>query len=80
MGKTHYAENYDQADSRTYLVCSWMKYYPKFWHVLATDYAARMVRYGLISRDEAVKLVRHDNDKLDLLCIRDSVNSADICR
>lgn len=65
-----HVKNFDQIDSRAYLVHSWLKY-PKFGHASATDYAARMVRYGLISRDEAVKLVqKHDYD-LDPLCVRD---------
>lgn len=60
--RRHHVENFDQIDSRAYLVHSWLKY-PKFGHASATDYAARMVRYGLISRDEAVELVRkHDHD------------------
>ena len=63
-------ENFDQIDSRAYLVHSWLKY-PKFGHASATDYAARMVRYGMITREEAVNLVRaHDHD-LDPLSVRD---------
>lgn len=53
--RTHHIEQMDQIDSRAYLVHSWMKY-PKFGHASATDYAARMVRYGMISREEAFKL------------------------
>ena len=41
--RTHHVENFDQIDSRAYLVHSWMKY-PKFGHASATDYAARFVR------------------------------------
>ncbi len=68
--RTHHVENFDQIDSRAYLVHSWMKY-PKFGHASATDYAARMVRYGLISREEAVKLVQERDHALDPLCVRD---------
>lgn len=68
--RTHHVENFDQIDSRAYLVHSWMKY-PKFGHASATDYAARMVRYGIISRDEAKMLVKEHDDKLDPLCVRD---------
>lgn len=68
--RTHHVEDFDQIDSRAYLIHSWMKY-PKFGHASATDYAARMVRYGLISRDEAVKMVKEHDDKLDPLSIRD---------
>ena len=68
--RTHHIEQFDQIDSRAYLVHAWMKY-PKFGHASATDYAARMVRYGLLNRKEAIELVKkHDHD-LDVLCIRD---------
>ncbi len=73
--RTHHVEDFDQIDSRAYLVHSWMKY-PKFGHATATDYAARLVRYGLLTRDEAVGLVKkHDHD-LDVKCVRDFVEFA----
>ena len=68
--RTHHVENFDQIDSRAYLVHSWMKY-PKFGHQAATDYASRMVRYGLITREEAIKLVESRDWNLDPLCVRD---------
>lgn len=68
--RTHHVENFDQIDSRAYLVHSWMKY-PKFGHASATDYASRMVRYGLLSRDEAFKLVKKHDHALDPLSVRD---------
>lgn len=68
--RTHHIENYDQVDSRAYLVHSWMKY-PKFGHQFATDYASRLVRYGLISREEAVELVKKHDHALDSLSVRD---------
>lgn len=68
--RTHHIENFDQVDSRAYLVHSWMKY-PKFGHASATDYAARMVRYGLLSREEAFNLVRKHDHALDPLSVRD---------
>lgn len=68
--RTHHVENFDQVDSRAYLVHPWLKY-PKFGHASATDYAARMVRYGLISREEAIELVKERDYKLDPLCVRD---------
>lgn len=68
--RKHHVENFDQVDSRGYLVHPWMKY-PKFGHASATDYAARMVRFGLATREEAIELVKkHDHD-LDPLCVRD---------
>ena len=67
---THHVENFDQVDSRAYLVHSWMKY-PKFGHQFATDYASRFVRYGLISRKEAAELVKKHDHALDPLSVRD---------
>ncbi len=68
--RTHHIEDFDQVDSRAYLVHPWMKY-PKFGHATATDYAARFVRYGLLTRKEAIELVRKHDHKLDVLCVRD---------
>jgi len=68
--RTHHVEQFDQIDSRAYLVHSWMKY-PKFGHASATDYASRMVRYGILTREEAVRLVEQHDHKLDPLCVRD---------
>ena len=45
--------------------------YPKFGHASATDYAARMVRYGLLTREEAFKLVEKHDHALDPLAVRD---------
>ena len=45
--------------------------YPKFGHQFATDYASRLVRYGLISREEAVELVKKHDHALDSLSVRD---------
>lgn len=68
--RTHHIEDFDQVDSRAYLIHPWLKY-PKFGHATATDYASRLIRYGLLSRDEAIKLVlKHDHD-LDKLAVRD---------
>jgi len=39
--------------------------YPKFGHASATDYAARYVRYGLLTREEAIELVRARDHNLD---------------
>ena len=70
--RTHHVENFDQIDSRAYLVHSWMKY-PKFGHASATDYAARYVRYGLLTREEAVELVKKNDHNLDCHCVSDFV-------
>lgn len=66
----HHVENFDQVDSRAYLVHSWMKY-PKFGHQFATDYASRYVRYGMVTRDEAIQLVKEHDHALDPLSVRD---------
>ena len=68
--RSHHVEDFDQVDTRAYLVHPWLKY-PKFAHQFATDYASRMVRYGLITRDEAIELVRRHDAFLDPLCVRD---------
>lgn len=68
--RKHHVEDFDQIDSRAYLVHSWLKY-PKFGHASATDYTARMIRYGMITREEAVELVRAHDHNLDPLCVRD---------
>lgn len=68
--RTHHVEQFDQVDTPAYLVHSWMKY-PKFGHASATDYCARMIRYGLLTREEAVELVKkHDHD-LDPRSVRE---------
>ena len=68
--RTHHIEDFDQVDSRAYNVHPWLKY-PKFGHQFATDVASRFIRYGMITREEAIELVKkHDHD-LDSLCVRD---------
>lgn len=68
--RTHHIELFDQVDSRAYLVHSWMKY-PKFGHQAATDYASRFVRYGLMTREEAIELVKQHDHDLDPQAVRD---------
>ncbi len=70
--RTHHIENFDQVDSRAYLVHPWLKY-PKFGHATATDYAARFVRYGLISREEAKELVKKHDHALDPKSVQDFI-------
>lgn len=73
--RTHHIEDFDQIDSRAYLVHSWLKY-PKFGHATATDYAARFIRYGLLTREEAVELVKKHDHELDSLSIQDFIKFA----
>ena len=68
--RTHHAEDFDQIDSRAYLVHSWLKY-PKFGHAAATDYTARYIRYGMMTREEAIPIIKERDGKLDPLCVRD---------
>jgi len=68
--RTHHIEQYDQVDSRAYLIHPWLKY-PKFGHASATDYASRLVRYGLLTREEAKSLVKNHDHKLDVRAVRD---------
>lgn len=68
--RTHHVEDFDQVDSRAYLVHSWMKY-PKFGHQFATDYASRFIRYGLMTREDAIKAVKEHDHALDPLSVRD---------
>ena len=68
--RTHHIEQFDQVESPAYLVHAWMKY-PKFGHASTTDYAARMVRMKMLTRDEAIELVKkHDHD-LDPRSVRE---------
>lgn len=68
--RTHHIEQMDQIDSPAYLVHSWMKY-PKFGHASATDYAARMIRYGMLTREEAFELIKRHDHALDPRSIRE---------
>jgi hypothetical protein len=68
--RTHHIEQFDQVDSRAYLIHPWLKY-PKFGHASATDYAARFVRYGLLNREEAKHLVKEHDHRLDVKALRD---------
>lgn len=68
--RSHCAENFDQIDSVGYILQAWLKY-PKYAHAMASDYASRLVRYGLLSRDEAVQIVRQRDAKLDNKVVED---------
>jgi len=68
--RTNHIENFNQIDSYGYLLNAWMKF-PKYGHAYATDYAARWVRYGLLTRDQAVKLAEERDHALDSKIIED---------
>lgn len=64
------AENFDQVDSAAYLVHPWLKY-PKFGHACATDYTSRFIRYGMMTRKEAIEIVQERDHKLDNRVVRE---------
>lgn len=68
--RTHHVEDFDQVDSRAYMVHPWLKY-PKFGHATATDYCSRFIRYGMMTRADAVKLVKERDHALDPECVQD---------
>lgn len=71
--RTNHIENFNQIDSYGYLLNAWMKF-PKYGHAYATDYSARWVRYGLLTRDEAVKLAEERDHNVDPKIIEDFCN------
>lgn len=73
IDRQHHIENFDQVDSLAYLLHPWMKY-PKFGHASATDYASKFIRYGLMERKEAVRLVRERDGRLDQRVIQDFID------
>lgn len=71
--RLHHVEHFDQVDSCGYLIHPWMKY-PKFGHASATDYASKFIRYGLITREEGVELVRKHDHNLDARSVEDFID------
>ncbi|SIN98467.1 N-acetyl sugar amidotransferase [Halodesulfovibrio marinisediminis] len=71
--REHTPEWFDQIDTMGYLVHAWMKY-PKFGHATATDYASKFVRYGLMSREEAVLVVKRFDHQVDQKAVDDFCN------
>ena len=57
-------ENFDQIDSLSYLINPSLKY-QKFGHAIATDYASKMIRYGLRTREEMIPFVEENDGKMD---------------
>lgn len=68
--RAHHVECFDQVDSRGYLVHPWLKY-PKFGHASATDYTSRFIRYGMMTREEAIELVKQRDGNLDIKAVQD---------
>lgn len=77
--RQHHVEDFDSVDTRAYLVHAWMKY-PKFGHASATDYLSRFIRYGMITRQEAIELVKKHDHALDHKAVDDFVDFAGYSR
>jgi len=57
-------DNFTQIDTIGYLIDCWFKFL-KFGEGQVTDIASRMIRYGYLTRDEAIKLVNEKDWQLD---------------
>ena len=57
-------ENFDQIDSLSYLINPSLKF-QKFGHAIATDYASKMIRYGMKTREEMIPFVEELDGKID---------------
>ncbi|MDD5530158.1 MAG: N-acetyl sugar amidotransferase [bacterium] len=68
-----YIEDYDQIDSYGYLLHPWLKY-PKFGHARTTDVACYWIRTGRLTREEAIKLVKENDHKLDKEVLKDFID------
>ncbi|UUV25139.1 MULTISPECIES: N-acetyl sugar amidotransferase [Lysinibacillus] len=68
--REHTFENFDQIETPAYLIHPWLKY-PKFGHASATDYASKFIRYGLISRDEGIDLVKKYDHRIDQRSVKE---------
>lgn len=73
--REHTFEDFDQVDSMAYLVHPWLKY-PKFGHASATDYASKFIRYGLITREQGIELVKKYDSHVDQKAVEDFCNFA----
>jgi len=63
-------ENFEQMDSVAYLQHLWMKY-PKFGFQRSTDIATRRVREGLLTKEQAEKLIAENDPILDPWALQD---------
>jgi hypothetical protein len=62
--KEGFVEHYDQIDDFAYQIDPWLKY-PKYGHARTTDVCCYWIRDGLISREEAIELVKNEDWKID---------------
>ena len=68
-----YTDNFEQIDSVAYLVHLWLKY-PKFGFQRTSDIASRRVREGIYSLEEAKKIIKENDHKLDQRALFDFIN------
>lgn len=66
-------EDFEQMDSQAYMVHLWLKY-PKFGFQRTSDIASRRVREGLITLDEAKRLIREIDPNLDQIAMVDFIS------
>lgn len=66
-------ENFEQMDSLAYLVHLWLKY-PKFGFQRTSDIVSRRLREGHLSMDEARKLIKERDHKLDQKAMIDFID------
>lgn len=72
-------EDYNQVDTIGYAINQFFKYV-KFGHSSTTELAARWVRAGMITRDEAIQLVKEKDDKLDQKMLNDYLEFTETTR
>lgn len=70
-------EHFDQIDSIGYLVNGFLKY-AKYGHGMNSDYVSRFIRYGLMSREEGITLVKKYDNKIDQRCVDDFCDFVEI--
>lgn len=66
-------ENFEQTDSKAYLVHLWLKY-PKFGFQRTSDIVSRRVREGRLTVEEARKLIKEKDEKLDQVAMVDFIS------
>lgn len=68
-----YIEDFEQIDSVAYIIHLWLKY-PKFGFQRTSDIASRRVREGLLTKEEAKKLIEENDHKVDRRALDDFIN------
>lgn len=67
-----FIDNYGQIDSIAYILHLWMKY-PKFGFSRVTDITSRWIRKGIITREDAKRLIMEHDHKLDQRALDDFI-------